>query len=50
MYGMMIKVGGDNMINVAVVDDDGITLEYICKFVRENLNLEKKILQSLLPP
>lgn len=31
------------MINVAVVDDDGITLEYICEFVRENLNLEKKI-------
>lgn len=31
------------MINVVVVDDDGITLEYICKFVRDNLNLDKKI-------
>lgn len=31
------------MINVVVVDDDGITLEYICKFVRDKLQLEKKI-------
>lgn len=31
------------MINIAVVDDDGITLEYICKFVKDEFPLEKKI-------
>ena len=31
------------MINVVVVDDDGITLEYICRFIREKFKQEKKI-------
>lgn len=32
------------MINVVAVDDDGITLEYICKFVKDMLQMETKII------